>query len=224
MSVHDGHRARVRGQFLENGLDVFSDHQVLELLLFYAKPRGDVNVTAHELMDRFGSLAAVFNAPFDQLLLVGGVGENAASLIRLVPQLARRYQMSQEQTSRTVNSSKAAGEYLMPSFVGMTEEVVYVLCLDAKGKVLGKKLLSRGGISAAAVSPRKVVETALAFHASGVILAHNHTSGIALPSKQDVETTRLIASTLCAMELTLVDHIIVADNDFVSMADCGYLD
>ena len=224
MSIHDGHRSRLRQRFLQHGLDNFDDHTVLELLLFYAVPRGDTNPAAHALMDRFGSLAAVFDAPVEVLTEVPGVGEAAASLIKLVPQVARRYGISRARESDVIADSKAAGAYLAPMFMAAREEQVYLLCLDAKCKVLGCAQLCRGSVNSAGFSIRHAAETALTFNATSVILAHNHTSGIAIPSQEDIYTTKKVASAMKTLDVILADHLIVADGDWVSLADSGLLD
>ena len=221
MSIHDGHRKRIKDRFTNFGLDSFEEHEVLELLLFYAIPRGDVNPIAHELINKFGSISGVMDAPYEELMKVTGIGENAALLIKLMPQICRRYQLSRTKPGAILNSSASAGKYLLPCYCGEKSEAVYMVCLDSKCKVVSTTLLCRGSINSAAVSPRKVVETALSCNAAGVILSHNHTSGIALPSQEDIETTHRVAAALKAVEIDLVDHIIVADEDFISLADCG---
>jgi len=222
LGIHDGHRKRMKNRFFEHGLESFDDHNVLEILLFYALPRVDTNEIAHALMTRFGSLAAVFDAPADELEKVPGVGENAALLIKLIPQIARRYMISRGSFDDILDSTQKAGEYLIPRFYAERDEVVYMVCLDAKCKVLNCQLLFRGGVNSASVSVRKIVENALLYNATSVIIAHNHTSGIALPSKEDEITTRQIEAALAAVEITLADHIIVADDDYVSLADNGF--
>jgi DNA repair protein RadC len=222
MNVHKGHRSRMKRRFLEHGLESFEDHHVLEILLFYALPRVDVNPLAHNLIKRFGSLAAVFDAPLDELEMVEGIGRNAATLIKLIPQVARRYMISRASFGDILDSSEKAGRYLLPRFFGERDEVVYLVCLDAKCKVLNCRLMFRGSVNSANVSIRKIVETALSFNATSVILAHNHTSGIALPSREDQITTRKIEAALKAVDIALTDHIIVADEDFVSLADSGF--
>jgi DNA repair protein RadC len=212
----------MKRRFLEHGLESFEDHHVLEILLFYALPRVDVNPLAHNLIKRFGSLAAVFDAPLDELEMVEGIGRNAATLIKLIPQVARRYMISRASFGDILDSSEKAGRYLLPRFFGERDEVVYLVCLDAKCKVLNCRLMFRGSVNSANVSIRKIVETALSFNATSVILAHNHTSGIALPSREDQITTRKIEAALKAVDIALTDHIIVADEDFVSLADSGF--
>ena len=212
----------MRKRFAEHGLENFDDHTALELLLFYALPRSDTNPVAHALVDHFGSLSAIFDAPAEELCRVPGIGKNSATLIKLIPQLSRRYQMSKSSVEGIVVSSHKAGEYLTPRFFGECDEVVYMLCLDAKCKILTCKFMGRGSVNSANVSIRKIVEMALLYNATSVVLSHNHTSGIALPSKEDELTTRRVEAALGAVGIALIDHIIVADDDFVSMADNGF--
>lgn len=212
----------MKRRFLEHGIESFEDHHVLEILLFYALPRVDVNPLAHRLLEQFGSLAAVFDAPPEELMKVPGVGRNTATLIKLIPQVARRYMISRASLIDILDTSEKAGKFLLPYFFGERDEVVYLVCLDAKCKVLNCRLMFRGSVNSASVSVRKIVETALAFNATSVILAHNHTSGIALPSREDQITTRQVEAALRAVDIKLADHIIVADEDFVSLADSGF--
>lgn len=222
MGVHDGHRARLTARFLEEGLDGFSPHNILELLLFYAVPRKDTNELAHTLLDAFGSLSGVLDAPVAELTAVPGVGERTATLLHLMPQLARTY-LSDREREVCVNSTEKAGQYLLPRFVGRNEETVFMISVDGKCRVLATTLLHKGSINSAEVSLRNIVASALRHNAAGVILAHNHPGGVALPSSEDLNTTRRIGEALRPVGVRLIDHIIVADGDYVSLADSGYV-
>ena len=223
MGVHDGHREKMRQRFLSGGLEGFAPHEALELLLYYAIPRRDTNPTAHALMERYGSLSAVLSAPAEDLQKVEGIGESAAVLIRMVAQLTRKAAIESAAQESVLSSSQRAGKYLLTRFEGAKRELVYQLCLDQKGKLLACKLLGEGGVTAAAVDIRQVVENAILTSASAVILAHNHPSGIALPSQEDYAVTDRVKAALSTIGVTLADHIIVADGDYVSMADSGIL-
>lgn len=222
MGLHDGHRQRLIQRFLEEELDSFEPHNVLELLLFYAIPRRDTNELAHTLIDTFGSLNAVFDAPYEALLQVEGIGTNAAALIKLVPQLTRTYYTNRSEKV-VLDTAEKAGEYFVPYFIGHSEEVVYMVCVDAGSRVIAHRMLHRGSVNASEVNIRKIVNVALQSNAVGVILAHNHPGGIALPSNEDVVTTQNIAAALRPMGVLLMDHIIVADSEFVSMARSGVI-
>lgn len=223
MGVHDGHRARMKARFVRSGLDNFDDHSVLELLLFYAVPRRDVNELAHALLDHFGTLDAVFEASCEDMMRVPGVGENVATLLTLIPQVGRRYQMAKRRQQTILRSSEDAGHYLVPLYLYERTEVVYLLCLDAKGGLISCREVGRGVVNAAEVSVRAIVETALSQKAVSVILSHNHVDAYALPSREDELTTRRIRDALLLVGITLADHIIVCGEDYVSFADSGLL-
>lgn len=223
MGVHDGHRDRMKARFRTHGAEAFDDHQLLELFLFFSKARVDTNPLAHALLNRFGSLAGVFDASYHDLMQVEGVGEHVATSILLMPQLMRRYALSRADLKGILYTTAEIGEYLQPYFFGARNEMVYMLSLDAKGKVLNCNWLGEGSLNVADISNRRVVETALANRASSVVLAHNHTSGIAVPSQEDVAATLMVREILDAMGIELLDHIVLADGDFVSMRDSGML-
>lgn len=223
MAVHDGHRQRKKEQFRMHGLDAFADHEVLELLLYYAIPRRDTNPVAHRLMERFGSLDGVFSATVEELEEVEGVGKNAATLLALWMPLYRRVRTKPKAKEIILNSTEQAGQYFMDLFFGMRREELYEACLDAKGKLLACCRIAEGGVDTVNINTRRLVENALKCGASAVILAHNHPSGIALPSPDDNTTTLAVWDALRAVGIPLIDHIIVADEDYVSLHDNGLL-
>ena len=223
MAVHDGHRARKKEQFRTHGLDAFADHEALELLLFYAIPRVDTNPVAHRLIERFGSLDGVLSAPPEELEKVEGVGESAATLLSLIRPLVRRSRMTASKKPVILGTTQAAGEYFVDLFFGMREERLYEACLDAKGKLLRCAKVADGSVDAVSVNIRVIVENALKCGASAVVLSHNHPSGVALPSEDDNATTLAVYDALRTVDIRLLDHIIVADDDFVSIRDNGLL-
>ena len=224
MSDHKLHRQRVKKRFMGEGLDHFSELHALELLLFYGKPREDTNELAHDLLDHFGNLNQVLTAPPEQLMQVKGVGEHVAILLALVKGISQKYLIGHEDRRGALKTLRDCGNYLMDWFLGRRDETVILLCLDAKRIPLACRIVSEGSVNTAEVSVRKVVEAALAVNATSVVLAHNHPSGLAIPSREDVMTTRQLASALGAMDIVLADHVVVADGDFVSMVQSGYYD
>ena len=223
MGVHDGHRARKKLQFREHGLDAFSDHEALELLLYFAVPRVDTNDLAHRLIARFGSLDGVLSASAGELEAVEGMGASAATLVSLVFPLSRRAHTAATKKPVILADTEAAGRYFIDLFFGMREERVYMACLDAKGKLLRCAAIANGGADTATINLRRVVELAFQSNASAVILAHNHPSGVALPSPDDNQTTLTAWDALRKVGVTLLDHIIVADDDYVSLRENGLL-
>lgn len=222
MSIHDGHRQRMLQRFRTEGLDNFDPIQVLELLLFFAVPRKDTNEMAHHLIDRFGSVSRVMDASVAELQKVPGVGENAATFLHLVKEAGRYYQVDSARKGIQIRDTEDCGRYLLPYFIGRQTETVFLLCLNANCNVICCREVGEGELNSAVISPRTVVEIALAEKASTVVLAHNHPSGVALPSKEDVLTTRRLAAALATVEVVLFDHLVIADDDYVSMAQSGF--
>lgn len=223
MGLHDGHRKRLKQQFLAHGEDLH-DHQLLELLLFFSIPQGDVNRLAHTLLDKFGSIAGVMDALPESLQQTPGVGEHTAVLLKLIPKLAGRYQAERTSVSNILMTTKEIRNFLLPYFrQGPRNEMAYLVCMDAKYKVLGCHKLGEGTVNATDISLRKVVELALAQNASAAILAHNHVSGLALASEADMVTTKRLWLLLQDVGVELVDHVIFVDDDMTSFKDSGYI-
>lgn len=221
MSIHEGHRQRMMQRFRTEGLDHFNQVQALELLLFYAVPRKDTNELAHALLDRFGSVSRVMDAPIAELMKVPGVGEYAATYLHLMKEAGRYYQVDSTQKGLQIKDVEDCGKYMMPYFIGRQVETVFLLCLNANCNVISCREVGKGEINSAVISPRNIVEVALAEKASTVVLAHNHPSGVALPSQEDVMATRRLAAALATVDVALFDHLIIADDDYVSLAQSG---
>lgn len=220
--IHTGHRQRLRQRFLEEGLDGFNEINALELLLFYCVPRKDTNELAHRLIKYFGSYAAVLNAPFNELKNVEGVSDQIATYLTLQRAAARYYMVSSTADGTVVRNTEEYGNVLMPYFVGRSNETVYLLCLDAKCKVLCCREINEGSVNTANISIRKLLDVVLSSNATSAILAHNHPGGVAVPSPEDIQTTRRVEKALDAVDVYLVDHLVIADNDYVSMRQSGY--
>ncbi len=221
-NIHKKHRERVKARFLAEGMENLPPHNAMELLLFYAIPQGDVNALAHRIVDQFGGFAATIDAPYEKLLEVEGIGPHAALLLKLVP-AAARYYTADKCRDICLDSIDKAVRYFIDLYLGINEEQVYLTCLDGKSKVLSTTLLHRGSVNAVEVNVRKLVETALRCNAVGVFMAHNHPGGVALPSEEDLATTQRILQVLAPLKIDLIDHIIVADNDAVSLSESGCL-
>lgn len=221
MGVHDGHRARLKREFLARP-DTFPDHKVLELLLFYANPRSDTNPLSHNLLERFGSLAGVLDAVPEELEKVPGVGEHAVALLKAVKEFSGRYLAGRSNLEDIVPDARTAMDVLRPYFFGARSEMVCVLCMDGKRKLLGVRKVGEGNVNAVEVTARGIVEAALSLNAAKLILAHNHVSGLAFPSPEDRATTLHLAGLLGGVGVQLVDHLIFSDDDMVSLRDSGF--
>ena len=221
-NIHEGHRKRMKERFMKSGLDDFAPHNVLEFLLFYSIPRGDTNPIAHRLIEAFGSLSGVFDATPEELMKVSGVGESTAILISMIPQMARKYLEDKADAVNVVGGCGDIGAYLLPKFVGRTNEALMMVSIDNKNKVISCSVVAEGTVDSAKVSRRKVMEEAMKVKATRVVLAHNHPRGVAVPSAEDVAMTREIGRLFAQVGIELVDHIIIADDDYVSMAASGF--
>lgn len=222
-SVHSGHRDRVKNRFLAKGLDDFEPHEVLELLLFFAIPLKDTNSIGHELLDKFGSLSGVFNAPLEELVKVEGIGKSAATLLKLIPDICRRYQENLAMDKKRIYSLDDAGQYLITKFIGRTNEAVILMLLDSKSRMICCELVSEGCAITANIYIKKIVRFAVQYDAVYAILSHNHPSGNCLPSKQDLNITQWINDALQTVEVRLIDHIIISENDYFSIAQSGIM-
>ncbi len=216
-NVHQGHRGRVRNKFLLNGLDSFEKHEILEFLLFYCVPMKNTSILAHKLIDSFGSLSAVFDAPFDALVDFG-LTETQATFLKLIPDISRVYIDDKHNSSDKVVNYDTLGDLILRKFIGRESENVLLMLLDAKGKEVFCGIVSKGSINNTNLPVRKIVDFALRYNAKSAIIAHNHPSGVALPSVDDLEATTNVKNALNLIGVRLLDHYIVADNDCVSLA------
>lgn len=217
-SPHSGHRKRIKSRFLKEGLDGFEMHNVLELLLFFGIPRVDTNELAHALLDRFGSFARVLDAPVEELRGVKGMTDSAATLLKLFPGVARLYLDEKSVSGEPLDTPEKLGEFLVPKFLGRTVETIFLLSLDSVLRPLGWDKLDEGTTKTSSLEVRQIYSKASQYNASRVVLAHNHPQGIAKPSNSDIIVTRGLQKGLRLLDIELVDHIIVADGEFYSIA------
>lgn len=222
--LHRKHRDRVKDKFLKEGFAAFTDYEVLELVLYYSIPQGDVNPIAHMLIDKFKTPSAVFDASVEQLCEVKGVKKHTATLIKMIPALAGYYTSLASREKKFIQTSQDAGQFVC-GMIGLEKrEVFAIICLDTQRRVLAFEIVDEGTVSQANVHPRKVVACALKHNASAVILAHNHPSSGAYASESDRLLTAQLCNILEGMDIEVIDHIIsVSTEKFVSMADSGLM-
>ena len=216
-SVHAGHRERIRERFLKEGLDGFSQHEVLELLLTYAIPQKDVNPLAHALIDQFGSLSGVLDADESDLLQVSGIGKKAASLLCLMPHLLGYYMKNAMGERPMITNLLQARQYASTLFFGVHEERFYMICLDKQGRVTYTQLLQKGTVDEVPIYPRTVVEIAIRHHACCVVLMRNHPGGTCQPSQADYDATNAVIDALRPVGIGVVDHLILGGEHVYSM-------
>ncbi|MBE6734583.1 MAG: DNA repair protein RadC [Ruminococcaceae bacterium] len=216
--THEGHRERMRQRYLATGFDSFQDHEILEMILYNCYSRINTNNIAHRLLENFGSLSAVLEAPVDSLK-AAGLSERVAVYLRMIPDIARVYLDDRNNSKDKIISLDNIGEYFVSKFIGRIDEHLILLLMDAKCKELFCGVVASGTSCGSDVPVRQIVDLAMRYNATNAAIAHNHPSGVALPSKTDVKTTNALHSTLAMVGIRLVDHIIVADNDYISLRE-----
>jgi len=222
MSDAKGHRERLRRRFQAVGLNGFHDHEVLELLLTYAIPRRDVKKIAKDLLEKFGSLSAVIDAHPQILEKVNGLGPKAALFISLVAQLFRRYEQDKFSQKKKIRCIEDALKHLKP-FVDKPFESLWAVVMNSANDVLATEMIQAGSVNKVSVIPRLVVEAVITHRATAIILAHNHPSGNPEPSTMDKEITKILQNLLHQIDVTLLDHIIIAGTRYFSFAEKGLL-
>ena len=217
-NVHDGHRERMRQRFMKEGADSFEDHELLELLLFYAIPRRNTNEIAHLLLDKYGSLDSLFDAPIEDIANTHGVGESTALFLKLIPAIHRGVMKAKAMPKSKIFNAEQAIEILTAQYIGFQEEAVTLISLDNRNCVKDISIVSYGTLKDVLVDIRKIVLTLVKHNATNAIIAHNHPQGVAKPSVEDVNVTRELRTALASLDIRLLDHIIIADNEHYSMA------
>ena len=218
--IHKGHRDRLKDLCMSEGMSGLADHVKLEVILFYAIPRVDTNELAHTLVDYFGSFSSVLDAPYEELIKIKGITKNAAVLLKLIPQLTKAYMESETRDITILDTSDKAGKFLVPKFIGHTNEVVYVVSLSTQKRIISCRLVFEGSISTVALPIRRIVEVCIQCGAHSVIVAHNHPGGIPLPSRDDLVAAHRITKALKILDIEVDDHIVVAGDGYSSMGKC----
>ena len=219
---HKNHRKRMRKRFLQNGFEGFADHEILELLLFFAIPRCDTNPLAHAILKEYKTLANVFEADATSLAKIPGMGENSATLLSMIPHLMRAYEQSKCKRDRLLHDTESIGRYATSILMGKTNEEFALITLDSNRRVQWSGIIAKGTLDQIEAYPRLVVAEVLKHNAKNVVLAHNHPSGSLTPSIADKATTETLVALLASIGVSVIDHLIVCNNRYYSMAEGGF--
>ena len=228
-NIHEKHRERLRNLYKNFGIDSFSDHEVLEMLLYFSIPRKDTNETAHKLINKFGSLSAVLEANAHDLLSVSGIGAKSAEHISYTGAVIRAYENDKAkqyailEASSELSDPKTIKNILTGLFSGIKNEAFYLIFLNTRKKIIGKEKLTEGTIDTAEVYSRNVITAALRANAHSVIMAHNHLSGNPYPSNSDLSTTRVVQNALRTINVQLIDHYIIGGKEVSGIIEMGLL-
>lgn len=220
-----GHRQRLRERFIRNGLKGFADHEVVELLLTLAIPRGDMKEPAKSLINRFGNLKGILNAPLEELQQVRGIGAVTPVALRIIKEAADLYLQQSAEERDSFTDADALFRFWRTRIGALSNEVFEVGYLDSGYKLLrdGVERLEEGTIDRAAVYPRTVIEAALRRKASVLVFAHNHPNGNVQPTEQDKVVTRALVLAATTVEIKVLDHLIVSTDTIFSFRKEGLL-
>lgn len=222
--MHDGHRKRMKERFKkEGGFEHFAPHEILEMLLYSTIARGNTNPIAHELITAYGSLAGVLEADSEDLKKIKGIGESSAFLLSMIPSLCRAYSQNKWGSRALLGSTEEIGRYAISLFIGMAHEEFHIICLDSNRRMFYSGAITKGTVDEVAIYPRLVVAEAIKHNARYMVLTHNHPNGSVYPSESDKMTTDKIIAALEGIDVSVVDHIIVAGNSYYSMASTGFI-
>ncbi len=220
---HLGHRKRLKERYEKAGMEGLQDYEILELLLFYAIPQGDVKARAKELLKRFGSLKGVLDADLKTLREVSGIGDHSSLFFKVVRDVRTLYLRQGAEVREQISSTKELIDYCLASMGGLKDEHFAVIYLNARNRIIQVETIQEGIVNQAVVYPRKVLEKALKHKASAIILVHNHPSGHVRPSDADIRLTRVLQDAARVMDIVLHDHLIVGENRFFSFREEGIL-
>lgn len=217
-NIHKNHRLRMKEKVLSGNFDSFADHEKLEVLLYYAIPQGNVNPLCHKLIKKFGSFSGVFDATYEQLLEIDGVGPHTAMLITLLPKLFNAYSRQRAQNFESLSTSYKTIQYARMLLAGAVQEEFYVICVNAQNKILGSYKLASGSFHKVEVSLRDITEIAIKNKCDRIIIAHNHPTATSKPSDQDLLLTFRIVMSCLLNDIKVLDHVIISPTDGFSFA------
>lgn len=218
-----GHRARMREKLLQRGPEALADYEMLEMLLFFAMPKGDTKPLAKALINRFGSFGAVLAAPQEALLATRGLGPHSVAALKLVQASALRLARAEVMERPVLNNWERLIGYLTAVLAEEKVEQFRILFLDTRNRLIADEAQARGTVNHTPVYPREVVKRALELHATALILVHNHPSGDPTPSREDVAMTAEVKAAAGVLGIALHDHLIIGRGRHLSFRREGLL-
>jgi len=221
--MHEKHRERLRKKFLANP-SILEKHELLELLLTFCIPRKNTNNIAHELLNSFGSFSEILNANEENLLEIKGIGKNSVLFLKLVKIIFDICYKEKDKVNKKIRVTNLTLEdvknIMMAKFMDVYEENVLLAIFNKNRKIVFCDFIEKGSLRFVDVDFRKIISLALKYNASYLIIAHNHPSKIALPSKEDIKITNQLELTLKTLDITLLDHLIFCGEEYVSLREC----
>ncbi len=223
-NLHKGHRQRLRKEFFDSDITNMPEHKILEVMLSFVQPQKDVNPLAHSLIEEFGSIANVVDAPLSSLVKVKGVGEVLAQYLKFCSKFSTIYNMSKNKNNLKLTTTNEIVNYLKNTILIGNSEDFYYICLDAKSKVICCKKMGVGSNFQLQLNYRNLLKEILNFEPSSLVICHTHPHGKAYPSQADKEFTFNLEKLMNSIHLRLCDHIILSHEDYFSFFHNKLLD
>lgn len=214
-ALHANHRKRMKEKFLKFGYEAFSEHEIMEILLYFVLPQVDTNEIAHQLINKGGSFTGAFNIPYEELKTIPGIKDHAATFLKLMPEFFRYYYSQEAQMSVEPQMSyEKIAEFCAKSCLGLTEEHLICVYLDAKMNMLETETISIGSALNVEVNARKLLIGVSRTNATNIAIAHNHPSAVIAPSMDDIDSTRRLHELLYSFNINLIEHFIVSGDKY----------
>ncbi|PZF72413.1 RadC family protein [Taibaiella soli] len=213
-----------REKLRDHGAGTLSNAELIAILLGTGTPSTSAVDLAKNILDLAdNNLNQLGRLDIKELQKVKGIGEAKAITIMATMELSRRRHSSELPTKPKIGNSKDAADILMPLLCDLNHEMFYVLYLSQSNKVEKREAVSSGGRTSTVVDSRMILKNALLYNANRIVLAHNHPSGSLKPSQADISLTHKIKDAAALMDISLLDHLIIAHNNYFSMADEGII-
>lgn len=221
-SLHAHHRQRMKDKFIKYGLDVFSEHEIMELLLFYVLPHVDTNEIAHQLINKGGSFVGAFQLSYDEMKSVSGIKDQAATFLKLIPELARYFSIKEaEMTESPSMNYDQIANLCVSSFVGRNTETLIAFYFDSQMHYCGQSIIGEGGFHSVSTSITKIIDEMKSRNVANCVLAHNHPSVSMVPSSDDLDSTIRLQKLLAQFNMSLVEHFVVSGPTYLGILKCN---
>ncbi|MGM9680565.1 MAG: RadC family protein [Eubacteriales bacterium] len=218
-AVYGHHRDRMLERFRTTPPELFADHEILEMVLFFTRSRVNTGDIAYRLIDRFGSFYGVLEADLPEIARVEGVGLRSAVQLKLIHECAIRFAAGKRKHTERIDSSEAAGQYFIKKLGMKKRECVMVMLLDNHSSFIEAKILFEGVVNCAPLNFRKIIEFVCSCNAASFYIAHNHPSGELVPSADDLQNTDDLRKLCADLDVDFMDHILVAGDSCLSIMD-----
>lgn len=217
-SLHAHHRQRMKDKFLKYGLEIFSEHEIMELLLFYVLPHVDTNEIAHHLINKGGSFSGAFQIPYDEMKKISGIKDQAATFLKLIPELARYYAMKEAEHAASPGMTyEEIARLCVSSYIGYKSEVLTAFYFDPSMHLVESKTIGIGSFHSVSTNISSIIDSSIKLNAPNCVLAHNHPTSSLFPSPDDFEGTNKLQRIFAQADINLVEHFVVSGDSYLGI-------